>query len=163
MRVALLTLILSTGALALAVGAAPSASTADCASSVLRGGASLQGATGSQLGGLIARNRGPAVCLLVGPPRVIRVAGKRLLALEELRRPTHEQRLLLRPGDGAGAELQLFNACPPNGDTGTLSATFNGGRTRVSLHIPPGGRCDLPTRPPMYSVGAMQRINRTRR
>jgi hypothetical protein len=59
--------------------------------------------------------------------------------------------------------LQLFNACPPDGDTGTLYVTFNRGLTRVSLHLPPEGRCDSPARPPQYTVGAMRRINRTRR
>ena len=68
----------------------------------------------------------------------------------------------LRSGDGVSAELQLFNACRPTGATGHLYATFDRGRIRVPLHIPPGGRCDVPEQPPSYRVWPPVKLTRKR-
>ena len=124
----------------------------DCSPAALRASVSLQGATGSQLGGLRLTNRGRKLCLLHGPLRLVLLddRGRRLaLARKSSRWPVGDVRVA--PGGSAGAMLQLFNACDRR-STAHLWAVLARGQGRVDLGIGPAGRCNAPRSPPSYIV-----------
>jgi hypothetical protein len=99
-------------------GAAPSASgLARCEVASLRATAGLQGATGSQLGGVRVWNRTPFACTLpLDPPRLAIILGGRVLSVRQLSL-AHGQFPLVRvlaPGKNVFAQVQWFNWCAPS-------------------------------------------------
>jgi hypothetical protein len=116
-----------------------------CVGSQLHPVVTLQGATGSELGGILLRNVGRKPCVLRTPLRIVRFdrAGRKLpftsrygdggLGYTALR---------IEPRHAATIGAQLFNACSSTPSELWLD------RPRLDLHIAPQGRCDGPTEPP---------------
>ncbi|HEY4349364.1 MAG TPA: DUF4232 domain-containing protein [Gaiellaceae bacterium] len=136
----------------------PTAGLPLCRAASLRATVSLQGATGSMLGGVLLRNTGRSTCALLGPPslELYDHAGHRLrlralgrIALSGVRA------LALPPHSSAAIEIALFNACQPR--PGSHLAVVLGRPTgRIELPIGAEGRCDRPSLPPGYSIGPLQ-------
>jgi Domain of unknown function (DUF4232) len=126
-----------------------------CTASALRASVSLQGATGSQLGGLALRNVAHQTCVLARPRRlVLRDRGRRLALTQAAEAPRlGARRLRLDPGRAATLELQLWNACDEHSRAHLWIVVGTGA---VDLGIGAEGRCDSPGHPPSYWLGAMQ-------
>ena len=126
-----------------------------CTASELRASVSLQGATGSMLGGLTLRNGTHHACVLARPRAlVLRDRGRRLALTQASEVPQlGVRRLRLDPGRAATLELQLWNACDEH-SRARLWVVVAGGA--VGLGIGAEGRCDSPAQPPSYRLGAMQ-------
>jgi hypothetical protein len=134
------------------VGGAP-----PCIASQLRPRVQLQGATGSQLGGLAMENAGRRACVFRTPLRLVLVdVAGRALPLSSSG-PPHGYgytALILQPRASTGTELQLFNACG-HGAPKDLWLVLPSGGGRVDLGISAEGRCDAPRSPPRAVVGPL--------
>ena len=130
-----------------------------CRASDLHAHLSLQGATGSLIGGIAFRNAGSAPCSLIGPPRIsFAGAGGEHWRLKRLARQPAPRDVLadppgslraLAPGKSAGIALYWLNWC------GTAPAAFAialGGRSTLKVPIAHTPRCDAPREPSVLTV-----------
>ena len=132
-----------------------------CTPNQLRASVSLQGATGSLLGGFALRNVGSRACVLLTPLRLsLRDPSGRALPLgrQSPDSPLGARQLRLDPGQAGAAELQLGNACDPSSKA-HLWVVLPRRAGRVDLGIGAGGRCDVPGKPAVYGVGALQQAD----
>ncbi len=144
-------------ALAAALAAAPG-----CSAGSLSATASLQGATGSLLGGIELTNVGRRACVLPERPVVRLMWGGRIIAVRRTTLPVRAAPLgLLKPGKSAFAGLQWRNWCGerPSGDSPfrprlLLTLARGRGTLRVELQEPvTAPRCAAPLAASTLAVG----------
>jgi hypothetical protein len=125
-----------------------------CQPQNLTASAAFQGATGSQLGGVMVRNRAPVACTLPSSPVLyFRYSGG---VLKPLQRGQEGSRVLLAPGERLWSAAQWSNWCAPTphgaiipavvevflpGASGFLKAPLVGTK---GIELP---RCDSPGQP----------------
>lgn len=133
---------------------------ADCAARQLHASVSLQGATGSQLGGLALRNVSGSGCVLRTPLRLALVDGGARLPLSRVGSSAALgfHALLLRPRRAGAARLQLFNACGEHPSARLFVVLARRGGL-VPLGIAAEGRCDSPGSPPAWAIGPLERAD----
>jgi hypothetical protein len=126
-----------------------------CVSSQLRASVEVQGATGSELGGITLRNVGGRPCVLRAPLSIVRLdrSGRKLGFVSQFgRQGAGYAAVRIDPRQAASVEVQLRNAC------GTKPSELWLDRPRVDLGIPPEGRCDGTSFPPNAFMAHLDRV-----
>jgi hypothetical protein len=128
-----------------------------CAATHLESSVSLQGATGSMLGGFALRNTGDHACVLHAPLRLVLLdpaGGPLPLSGDAVDADLGYRALRLDPGRAGVVTLRLSNACDSS-STAHLWVVLPGAADRVDLGIGAEGRCDSPAAPPAYDLGPL--------